>query len=116
MQVTVGEFGDMGKRVVLVGKLDIAGAQTIELPMATLAGSRCNLVVDLIRVDFIASIGIRHLVLAAKALARSSCKLVLLDPNPLVTGVLITTGLQDLLPIVRSEDEARAALAPPGSN
>ena len=46
----------------------------------------------MIGVDFIASIGIRHLVLAAKALARSSCKLVLLDPNPLVTGVLITTG------------------------
>ena len=51
MQVTVGEFRDIGKRVVLVGKLDIAGAQTIELPMATLAGSRCNLVVGMIGVQ-----------------------------------------------------------------
>src|SRR3954462_13591321 len=116
MQVTIGEFGDVGKRVVLLGKLDIAGAQTIEQPMATLSGSSCNVVVDMIGVDFIASIGIRHLVLAAKALARSSCKLVLLGPNPLVTAVLVTTGLQDLLPIVRSADEARAVLAPAGSH
>ena len=116
MQVTVEEFGDIGKKLTLVGKLDIVGAQTLELPMATLSGSRCNVVVDMIGVDFIASIGIRHLVLAAKALARSSCKLVLLNPSPLVTGVLVTTGLEDLLPIVRSDDEARAALAPAGSH
>jgi hypothetical protein len=35
---------------------------------------------------------------------------VLLNPTALVTDVLITTGLQQLLPIVRSEDEALAAL------
>jgi anti-sigma B factor antagonist len=115
MQVIVGEFEGIGKRVTLVGKLDIAGAQTIEQPMATLSGSKCNVVVDMNAVDFIASIGIRHLVLAAKAIARGSCKLVLLNPNELVTGVLVTTGLQDLLPIVRSEDEARAVLAQAGS-
>lgn len=116
MQVTIAEFGDAAKRVILAGKLDIAGAQKIEQPMATVSGLRCNIVVDMSEVDFIASIGIRHLVLAAKAVARGSRKLVLLDPNPLVTGVLLTAGLQDLLPIVRSEDEARAALAAPGSN
>jgi len=37
--------------------------------------------------------------------------LVLLDPNPTVTEVLFTSALQDLLPIVRSENEARALLA-----
>src|SRR5436309_2353772 len=65
----------------------------------------------MIGVDFIASIGIRHLVMAAKTVARGPGKLVLLDPNPLVTEVLFTSGLEDLLLIVRSEDEARAALA-----
>jgi hypothetical protein len=48
--------------------------------------------------------------MAAKAVARGSGKLVLLDPTPLVTDVLVTSGLDDLLPIVRSEDEARAML------
>jgi stage II sporulation protein AA (anti-sigma F factor antagonist) len=114
MQVTICEFGDKGKKVVLVGKLDIAGAREIELPLATVAGSRCNIVVDMAGVDFVASIGIRHLVIAAKTVARSARKLVLLGPNPLVTEVFRTAGLEDLLPIVRSEDEARDALASSG--
>ena len=108
MEITVSDFGPEAKKVVLVGKLDIAGAQRIELPMATVSGSRCNVVVDMVGVDFIASIGIRHLVIAAKAVSRSSRKLVLLSPTAFVTEVLVTSGLQDLLPIARSEDEARA--------
>lgn len=111
MQITVSEFGDAAKKVVLIGKLDIAGAEQIELPLATVAGTKSNIVVDMVGVDFIASIGIRHLVLAAKTVARASRKLILLDPNPMVTDVLVTAGLSDFLPIVRSEDEARAAFA-----
>ena len=112
MQINISEFGDSAKKIVLTGKLDIAGAQTIELPLATVAGSRTNIVVDMIGVDFIASIGIRHLLLAARTVARASRKLILLDPNPSVTDVLVTAGLGDILPIVRSEDEARAAFTP----
>ena len=110
MQVTVSEFGDVGKKVTLVGKLDIAGAEAVDLPLATVAGTRANIVVDMVGVDFIASIGIRHLIMAAKAVARGSKKLVLLDPSPLVTEVLLTAGLAEFLPIVRSEAEARTLL------
>ena len=113
MQVEVLDFGTSAKKIVLVGQLDIAGAQQIDLPMATISGQRCDLVVDMSGVDFIASIGIRHLVMAAKAVARASRKLVLLDPSPLVTEVLVTASLDEILPIVRSEDEARAVLAAP---
>ena len=109
--MSVSQFGELGTKVVLVGKLDISGAEKIDVPLATVAGSRGNIVVDMAGVDFIASIGIRHLVMAAKTVARKSGMLVLLDPNPTVTEVLFTAGLQDLLPIVRSEDEARAMLA-----
>jgi anti-anti-sigma factor len=109
MQISVTEFGDAAKKVVLIGKLDIAGAGKIELPLATIAGSKTNIVIDMTGVNFISSIGIRHLVMAAKTVTRASRKLILLDPNPMVTDVLVTTGLSDFLPIVRSEDEARAA-------
>jgi len=111
MKITISEFGGVGTRVTLVGKLDIAGAQAVELPLATVAGTKRNVVVDMAGVDFIASIGIRHLVLTAKAVARGAGKLVLLGPNQLVTEVLVTAGLGDFLPIVRSEDEARAVLS-----
>jgi anti-anti-sigma factor len=115
MQITVSDFGHDTKKVVLVGKLDIAGAQKIELPMATVSGSKCNVIIDMIGVDFVASIGLRHLVIAAKTVARNSRKLVLLSPNTLVTEVLTTSGLQDMLPIVHSENEAKAILAPSGT-
>jgi anti-anti-sigma factor len=111
MNVTISDFGDLGTKVTLVGKLDIAGAEVIDLPLATVAGQKRNVVIDLTGVDFIASIGIRHLVMAAKAVARGSARLVLLDPTPFVTEVLVTSGLETMLPIVRSEDQARAALA-----
>jgi anti-anti-sigma factor len=111
MEITISEFGGVGKKVTLVGRLDITGAETIDLPLATIAGTKTSIVIDMVGVDFIASIGIRHLVMAAKAVARGAGKLVLLDPTPLVTDVLVTSGLDGLLPIVRSEDEARAMLA-----
>jgi anti-sigma B factor antagonist len=110
MHITVSDFGAAGKRVTLTGKLDIAGADKLDLPLAAIAGERQSVVVDMGAVDFIASIGIRHLVMAAKAIARGNGRFVLLNPTPMVTDVLTTSGLLQILPIVRSEDEARAAL------
>ena len=111
MEISVSQFGELGTKVVLVGKLDISGAEKIDAPLAKIAESHENIVVYMTGVDFIASIGIRHLVMAAKTVARRAGMLVLLDPNPTVTEVLFTAGLQAILPIVRSEDEARAMLA-----
>ncbi len=111
MQITVTDLDAATKRVTLVGKLDIVGAEAIGLPLAAAAGSRANIIVDMAGVDFIASIGIRHLVMAAKAVARGAGKLVLLSPTPMVAEVLTVSGLGQLLPMVRSEDEARAAFA-----
>jgi stage II sporulation protein AA (anti-sigma F factor antagonist) len=111
MQISISDVNSSTKRVTLTGKLDIAGAQVIELPLATVAGARGNVMVDMTGVDFIASIGIRHLVMAAKAITRGAGKMVLLDPTPLVTEVLVIAGLEQILPIVRSEAEAQAFFA-----
>jgi stage II sporulation protein AA (anti-sigma F factor antagonist) len=102
-------------RVALTGRLDIAGAEVVALPLATLAGAKQGLIIDMSGVSFLASIGIRHLVSAAKTLSRRGGRLVLLNPASLVTEVLATSGLTDLLPIVTSEAAARAAVAPPAS-
>ena len=109
MQILISDFGEADKKVTLIGKYDMVGAQTIEQPMATVSGLRCNVIVDMTGVDFLASNGIRHLILAAKDVTRASRKLVVLSPNPFVTHVLEMAGLADLVPIVRSEEEARAA-------
>jgi anti-anti-sigma factor len=110
MEIVTTEEGDATARVALSGRLDIAGAELVALPLATLAGAKRGLIIDMSGVSFIASIGIRHLVSATKVLSRRSGRLVLLNPSTLVAEVLTTSSLTNLLPIVRSESEAVAAL------
>jgi len=110
MEIVTSEDRGATARVALTGRLDIVGAEVIALPLATLAGAKQGLIVDMSGVSFIASIGIRHLVSAAKALSRRNGRLVLLNPSEMVAEVLTTSGLTNLLPIVRSDSEAVAAL------
>jgi anti-anti-sigma factor len=50
------------------------------------------------------------LVSAAKVVSRRGGRLVLLNPTEMVAEVLATSGLTDLLPIVRSDSEADAVI------
>ena len=109
MEIIVSDFGGTAREITLVGRLDIAGAEQIGLPLAAAAGARGNVVIDMIGVDFISSIGVRHLVMAARTVGRGAGKLVLLNPTLTVTEVLTVAGVDALLPVVRSEAEARAA-------
>ncbi len=111
MEVTVSDFGDAGKRVTLAGRLDILGAEAVEMPLSVAAGSGTGIVVDLGDVDFIGSLAMRHLVTAAKAAARRARNLVLLNPRPLVRDALDKAGLLGILRIVQSEAEAKAAMS-----
>jgi len=98
MQIAIDDAGSTAT-VKLVGRLDIAGAETVAIPLATLSGSKSGLFIDMAGVTFVASIGLRHLVSAAKAVARRGGRLVLLNPNPAVAEVITTSGLSDLLRI-----------------
>ena len=111
MQIVTSDSGDTTATVTLTGRLDIAGAEVVALPLATLAGSKRGLIIDMSGVSFISSIGIRHLISTAKTLSRRNGRIVLLNPIALVTEVLTTTGVTDLLPIVHSPSEAAAAVA-----
>ncbi len=110
MQIIISDDVGPTAKVGLVGKLDIAGAEVIALPLATLAGGKSGLVVDLSGVTFLASIGIRHLVSATKALSRRGGRLILVNPNDMVRDVLVTSGVTDLMPIVMTESEAYAMI------
>jgi anti-anti-sigma factor len=90
--------------------LDIQGAETISIPLATLSGARQNIVIDMSSVSFIASIGIRHLVSATKVLARRGGRLILLRPTAPVLEVLQTSGITDIIPTASSEDEVKSLI------
>jgi anti-anti-sigma factor len=110
MEIVTSEDDGTTARVALTGRLDIVGAEIIASPLAALAGAKQGLIIDMSGVTFIASVGIRHLVLTAKALSQRNGRLVLLNPSEMVTSALTTSCLAKVLPIARSDSEAVAAL------
>jgi anti-anti-sigma factor len=92
--------------VVLAGRLDVVGAGKIDLHFNAIAGSSQGVIVDMGAVDFLASIGIRTLIMGAKTVQRRGGQLVLVAPQPNVMTALESMGVLDLLPVVGSQDEA----------
>src|SRR5579864_4637121 len=80
-------------RVLLDGRLDIQGAQAIDLKMNVLAGSSKLLLIDLTNVSFLGSMGLRSLLLPAQAVKRHGGKTALLNPTPMVEEVLRASNI-----------------------
>lgn len=110
MDIQVADIAQDAVRITLIGRLDINGAAKIDLAFNAAIGSRRGVVVDMSDVSFLASIGIRILVLGAKQQQRRGGSLVLLNPHPDAEKVLEMTGIIDLLPIMRDEASAVAAV------
>jgi anti-anti-sigma factor len=110
MQISIDDDGPNAK-VALVGRLDIQGAEVVSMPLATLTGAKQNILLDMSQVSFLASIGIRHLVTATKALSRKGGQLILIGSQDPIREVLTTAGLASMITMVASETEARARLA-----
>lgn len=84
----------------LNGVLDAQGVGVIDVKFAGFSsGDNAKVIVDLADVEFLTSIGIGLLVTTAKSVANRGGKLVILDPNENVRGVLEMTGIMDIVPI-----------------
>jgi|ERR1043166_743942 anti-anti-sigma factor len=99
-------------RVTLQGRMDYDGATEVEGRFAALAGQEKFVLVDLAQVDFLASMGIRTLILAAKQMQAHGGKLILFNPNLLVSKVLKTSGTDLLIPVYFDLHLAYKALRP----
>lgn len=111
MRMDVEELDGGVTKIRLIGDLDAKGAGEIEVSFTAVTSSRLKVIVDLTGVAFLASIGIRSLISAAKTLARRGGKLVIQDPSEAVNTVLLTCGVESLIPIVQGADAASAAVA-----
>ena len=98
MEIAINDAGSTAT-VTLTGRLDILGAESIDLPLATLSGSKNRIVIDMAGVTYIASIGLRHLISAAKAVQRRGGRVTLLNPTEPVAEIIKASGLTDFLPI-----------------
>ncbi len=99
--------GDI-KLVKLEGPLDIAGAGEIDVPFNVIAGSHRMVIVDLSKVTFLASIGIRVLLKAARAIGNKKGQFVVFAPTDEARRVLRSTGIDTIVPVVADQTAAIA--------
>ncbi len=112
MPIKIEDLADGVTKVVISGRIDIAGAAEIDMPMSIVGGSRRHVVVDLSGVEFMASLGLRSIVLSGKSIMSKGGKVVLLSPQPAVEEVITTSGIDELIPIYKDEAAAVAAVTP----
>jgi anti-anti-sigma factor len=110
MQISTEELEGGVTRVILDGCLDISGAQAIDLKMNVIAGSKKAVLVDIQKVSFIGSMGLRTLVAPARAIKGRGGKMVLFGPNEMVEKVLRASAIDTMIPIHHELQSAFAAL------
>jgi len=110
MSIVTEELAGGITRVVLDGRMDIEGAAAVDLQMNVIAGSKKAVLVDMQKVSFLGSMGLRALVVPARAISGRGGKVVLFGPNELVEKVLKTSGVDRLIPIHHDFQSAVAAL------
>ena len=76
MQISTEEMDGGITRVELDGRMDIAGAAAVDLKMNLIAGSAKKLLIDLEKVSFLGSMGLRSIVLPARAVLGRGGKVV----------------------------------------
>ncbi|MCQ9378054.1 STAS domain-containing protein [Methyloversatilis sp. XJ19-49] len=108
------EFEDVTETlrcISISGRLDVPGTDAIATRFTALAASvERRIVVDISEVSFLASMGIRALIMNAKAQQQRGGRLVLfIGGNQPVGKVLESTGIDALIPICTDMAEARVA-------
>jgi anti-anti-sigma factor len=111
MQISSEQMPGGITRVVLNGRMDIAGAAVVDLKMNIIAGSANKLIIDMEKVEFLGSMGLRSIVIPARAVKSRGGKVVLFAPNEMVESVLKTSGIDTLIPVYHDLDAAIAVLA-----
>src|SRR5262249_11424526 len=111
MEMTTEELAGGVTKIVLDGRLDVAGAQAIDLKMNVLAGRKPDLLIDLQKVSFLGSMGLRTLVTVARTVKNRGGKTALFAPDELVEQVLKTSGVEAFVPIHHDLQGALASLS-----
>ncbi len=111
MKINVVELEGGITKLVLSGRMDIQGATAADMTFSVHAGTKKKVIVDLSGVTFMASLGLRTLIVSAKSMANKGGKMVLLNPQPNVGKVLETSGVSTVIPIVPDIQSASALLA-----
>ncbi len=99
-----------GIRLVVRGTIDIATTPTLERALrgAERRSPRAVLL-DLRALEFIDAAGLRTVIGAARRAARSGIRVALVDPAPHVRRLLVLTGVDRSVEVLKDGQSARAA-------
>ena len=100
------------RRIVISGRLDMPGTDSVAEQLAQLtAESQKAVVVDLSHLKFLASIGIRALISSAKDVQKRGGKMALVvNKGSTVMMSLEATGVDELIPVCDSFRDAEKAV------
>ena len=99
MEIHVDALDQGITKITLIGRLDILGVSKIDLKFSAVTGSEKKILVDMGKVEYLASIGIRTLLTGAKTVKMKQGKMVLVNLQPEVSKVLELTGLKEVIPM-----------------
>lgn len=97
-------------KVVLDGRLDAEAAASVDFKMSLIANTRNAVLLDLRLVTFLASSGLRSLVIPAQTIKSRGGRIALFGPNEMVEKVLRTSGIDSVIPVHRELSAALAAM------
>jgi anti-anti-sigma factor len=92
--------------VVLEGSLDFLTANDIDLEFGALASNRDRVLVDLAKVSFMASLGVRTLIKAARTISRRGGNMIAANASDEVKEVLEYTGALNLISLHSNVESA----------
>jgi anti-sigma B factor antagonist len=110
MELIVEEIPNGITKAALIGRMDIEGAASVDMRMNVLAGAKRILLVDLSEVSFMASMGLRTLMVCARAMTTKGRKMALIGPQANVEKVLLSSGANEVIPIFGTFDLAVEAV------
>lgn len=111
MSISYDDVGPDLRRIVITGRLDMPGTDSVadELRKLTAAPKKA-VVVNLSDLRFLASIGIRALIASAKEVQQRGGKMVLVVNNASTVRMsLEATGVDELIPVFGNASEAEKA-------
>lgn len=110
MDIRTIEANDSFIHLALGGRLDIDGVQHVEMDFSRSCSAKLSVIVDMSEVSFLASLGLRMLLSAAKRLNADGNKLILHSMQPMVMNVIKAAGLQHVIPSCDDFSAAREIL------
>jgi anti-sigma B factor antagonist len=113
MSISHTDIGENLRRIVITGRLDLPGTDSVAEQLEALtAAPKKSVVVDLSRLQYLASIGIRALITSAKAVQQRGGKMALVvHGGSTVLMSLEATGVNELIPVFKTIADAEKSVA-----